>query len=84
MAFPDINYLIVHKKSSTTVNARMYVTTTKAISQAPTTIPALIWQDSRYKGIDYTTMNTNCYNEIRGTLTSYDGVSTVRRSQAQT
>ena len=67
MAFTDINYFIIHSKTSNN-DVAMYVTTTIAISQVSTTVPALIWQDYRYKGIDYTTMNSNCYNEIRGTL----------------
>ena len=83
MAFTDINYFIIHSKTSNN-DVAMYVTTTIAISQVSTTVPALIWQDYRYKGIDYTTMNSNCYNEIRGTLVNYWGVSSVRSSQAQT
>ena len=85
MPFPDINYFIIHSKTSTTSNdVALYITTPKAIPQQSLTIPALIWQDYRYKGIDYTTMLTNCYNEIRGTLSNYYGVDSVRRTQAQT
>ena len=81
MAFPDINYIIIHSKSNN-FDTRMYVRTTYAISQASTTVPSLIWQNNRYRGIDYITMTTSCYNEVRGTLRNYYGVSSVHDSSS--
>ena len=80
-SFPDINYIIIHSKSDN-FDTRMYVRTTYAISQVATTVTALIWHNQRYRGIDYITFTTSCYNEVRGTLQNYYGVSTVRGSGA--
>ena len=56
--------------------------TPKATSQYATTIPALIWHNNRYRGADIITLSSTCYNEVRGTLRNYYGVSSVHSSSS--
>ena len=81
MAFPDISYIIVHSFYDN-VQVRMDVYYPKAISQANYNIKALVWQNNRYRGVTWITMNSNCQNDYRGSLVSYSGVSTVEYSNA--
>lgn len=55
----------------------------KAISQPNYNIPALVWQNNRYKGIDYIVMNSNCQDDYKGTFVAYGGMSSVGYNQEQ-
>ncbi len=48
-----------------------------ALTQDDYNVAALVWQNKRYKGIDYITMTDNCRFDYLGTLVSYNGMVAV-------
>jgi hypothetical protein len=52
----------------------------RAISQPNYNIPALVWSNSRYMGIDYITMNSVCQDDFKGSFNAYYGSSSVGSS----
>lgn len=72
MVFPQISYIIIYSFSNNYVTW-IYAWLPLAVSQPNFNIPALVWQNSRYLGIDYITMNTNCQNDFMGTFNNYYG-----------
>lgn len=76
MAFPEISYLIFYSFSDNYVTL-MDSYLPRAISQPNYNIAALVWQNQRYKGIDYITINMNCQDDYQGSFSNYYGVSAI-------
>ena len=62
LAFPDINYLVFHVKTSTNYYTLMYVNFGPAISQVTTNMVAKVWAEQRYKGTQTLQITSTCWN----------------------
>lgn len=79
MAFPEISYIII-RTFTENVEVRMDINYPTALTQHDYNVAALVWQNKRYKGIDYITMTDNCRFDYLGTLLSYNAMIPVGSS----
>lgn len=93
MAFPDINYFIIHLASTSRYYVALYLTAGGAISQVTTNLVAKMWSNKRYIGTHTIQITPTCWNQLYGSINSvgigsiasnsYDAYLNKRRFQVQ-
>jgi len=74
LTFVDINYIVIWARHNAGgYYVRIPIMLGPAISQVQTTMVAKIWNQKRYVGTNTINITPTCWNQIRGTFSSYSG-----------